>query len=427
MRFRIEPLVLPASLLVSLLASSLASSALAQATPAASDRTVVQATRMAADLMPPPPDRGRMLDALATAGLAAPPDATVEAIAEKAADGFAAWRALEEPALVARIVAGLPAASARGGLLGPDLMADVLRVWDAGLRFERDAFADLAATREGAAASDLELARHVLAAAEANALFGRVPFGTIDPTLDLVREATACAEGTGVDAATVREALAAYARERAEAARKLAEARFAMAARSGEVAMASQRWFAAKRAAAGEDEAPDPIALQAAAMVLQAAPLVAPAGAWQDLQRRGAAALEAILPPDAAWCVWAALPPAPLGKATRERIADLAASLAALPEDRRPAAEVALREFRAADLVAIRELLATEIETGRALAVTIAPSLAAGGLEAVDFDALLRSLQDGEIVAAGNRLSDLQQARIETVAALEAALAAGAP
>jgi hypothetical protein len=104
---------------------------------------------------------------------------------------------------------------------------------------------------EGVPDADARLARESLVAAEANALFGRVPLGTIDPKLDLVREATRCVDGTGVDAKSVRATLAGYAAERAALARKLAEARLATIVRGGEVAIAVQSWFARKAAEAG--------------------------------------------------------------------------------------------------------------------------------------------------------------------------------
>jgi hypothetical protein len=213
--------------------------------------------------------------------------------------------------------------------------------------------------------------------------------------------------------------LGGYAKERAGLARTLAERRLATMARGGEVAIAVQAWFAGK-----QGEGVDPAEIQGLGIVLQMAPMVAGAGAWQDLQRRGASALETALPPDAAWCVWASLPPGAGGAATRESIERLAASVANLPDDRRAAAETTLRDFRRADLAAIKELLATEIETGKALAEVLAPALEPGGLAGLDLDAFSRSLREGAIFSAGSALDERQKSRQGKVAALEAALAA---
>lgn len=395
--------------------------------PSASDRAAAQAKRLVNDLLPPAPDRGRILAAIEVVGLPAPGEATVAAIVTTASEAYGQWRAAEEPALSGQLVARASAAAARGGPVGPELVPAIVRRWDDGFRFERDALDDLVSSLEGIPDGDAELARNALAAAESNALFGRVPLGTIDPKLDLVREATRCVGGTGIDPATVRASLAGYARDRAALARRLAEARLATIVRGGEVAMAVQGWFAAKAAAAGDGAAVDPSVMQGLGIVLQMAPLIGPAGEWQDLQRRGAAALETILPPEAAWCVWAALPPGAGGSATRETIDALADAAAAVPDDRRPAAETSIRDFRLADLAAIKEMLAAEIATGTVLADLVAPTLAPGGLAALDLDAFNRSLTGGAIAEAGARLDALQKGRAARVESLKSSLAPPAP
>ena len=388
--------------------------------PSAEERAAAQAKRLVNDLLPPGPDRGRLLEAIEVAGLPAPGEETTAAIVATAVEAYAEWRAAEEPSLATALAARAGDAVSRGSPIGPEIMADVVRRWDGGFRFERDALDDLVASlAEPPPAGDVEIARDALAAAEANALFGRVPLGTIDPKLDLVREATRCLAGTEVAPARVRELLGGYAKERAGLARTLAERRLATMARGGEVAIAVQAWFAGK-----QGEGVDPAEIQGLGIVLQMAPMVAGAGAWQDLQRRGASALETALPPDAAWCVWASLPPGAGGAATRESIERLAASVANLPDDRRAAAETTLRDFRRADLAAIKELLATEIETGKALAEVLAPALEPGGLAGLDLDAFSRSLREGAIFSAGSALDERQKSRQEKVAALEAALAA---
>jgi hypothetical protein len=388
--------------------------------PSAEERAAAQAKRLVNDLLPPGPDRGRLLEAIEVAGLPAPGEETTAAIVATAVEAYAEWRAAEEPSLATALAARAGDAASRGSPIGPEIMADVVRRWDGGFRFERDALDDLVASlAEPPPAGDVEIARDALAAAEANALFGRVPLGTIDPKLNLVREATRCLAGTEVAPARVRELLGGYAKERAGLARTLAERRLATMARGGEVAIAVQAWFAGK-----QGEGVDPAEIQGLGIVLQMAPMVAGAGAWQDLQRRGASALETALPPDAAWCVWASLPPGAGGAATRESIERLAASVANLPDDRRAAAETTLRDFRRADLAAIKELLATEIETGKALAEVLAPALEPGGLAGLDLDAFSRSLREGAIFSAGSALDERQKSRQGKVAALEAALAA---
>lgn len=392
----------------------------AQAPPSASERVAAQAKRFVNDLLPPAPDRARVLAAIEVAGLKAPGDATVDAIVAPAVDAYAAWRSVEEPAVTERLIARAAGASARGGLIGPELVPEIVGRWDDGFRFERDALDGLLSSIEGVAEADARLARDALVAAEANSLFGRAPLGTIDPQLDLVGEATRCIDGTGVDAKSIRGLLGGYAAERATLARRLAEARLATIVRGGEVAMAVQRWFARKSAAAGEAAAIDPAGMQGVGIVLQMAPLVGLAREWQELQRRGAAAVEPSLSPEIAWCIWASLPPGAGGRETRTAIGGLSASIAALPDDPRAAAESSLRDFRAADLAAIKELLAAEIATGAALGDLVAPTLAPGRLAELDLDAFNRSLTDGPIAAAGHRLDALQKARAAAVEALEA-------
>lgn len=391
--------------------------------PSTSERLAAQAKRLVNDLLPPAPDRARVLAAIEVAGLPAPGDAAVDAIMTTASEAHAQWRAAEEPPLSERLLARAAGAAARGGLIGPELVPEIVGRWDDGFRFERDALDDLVSSIEGVPDSDARLARESLAAAEANAIFGRVPLGTIDPKLDLVREATRCVDGTGVDAKSIRGMLAGYATERAALARKLAEARLATIVRGGEVAIAVQAWFARKAAEAGNGAAIDPAAMQGLGIVLQMAPLVGVAGEWQDLQRRGAAAVEGSLPAEATWCVWAALPPGAGGAETRATIGELAASAATLPDDRRAAAEASLRDFRLADLASIRELLAAEIATGQALADLVAPTLSTGSLGSLDLDAFNRSLTEGPIAATGNRLDALQKGRLAAVEALKAKLA----
>jgi hypothetical protein len=392
--------------------------------PSATDRAASLAKRLAGDVLPASPDRARILDALAVAGLPVPGEETTAAIVATAAEAYAEWRKVEEPALVAAIASRVADPANRGSPIGPEMKADVVRRWDDGFRFERDALEDLIASQSPPPPeSDVAIARNALAAAEANALFGRVPLGTIDPKLDLVREATRCLSGTDVAPARIRELLGGYAKERADLARKLAERRLETIMRSGEVALAVQSWFARRLAEAGVAEAVDPAEVQGLGIVLQMAPMVAAAGEWQDLQRRAAGALDTALPPDQRWCVWASLPPGAGGAATRETIERLAATAATLPGEARAAAEATLRDFRQADLASIRELLSAEIETGQALGRLLAPSLEPGGLAKLDLDAFATSLKEGEIRSTGLRLDELQKARKESIAALESAIA----
>lgn len=394
----------------------------------ASDRAAAVAKRLAGDLLPPAPDRARILDAIEVAGMPAPGEATTGAIFATATGAYAEWRAAEEPALVAAIAARAADPANRGSPIGSELKADVVRRWDDGFRFERDALDDLVASLAAPPPeADVAIARNALAAAEANALFGRVPLGSIDPKLDLVREATRCLAGTDVAPAGIRALLVGYAKERADRARQLAERRLDTMSRAGEVAITVQEWFARKVAEAGAAEAVDPAEMQGLGIVLQMAPMVVAAGEWQDLQRRAARALETALPPDAAWCVWASLPPGAGGAAARATIERLAATVAAMPDDRRVAAEAALRDFRHSDLAAIRELLASEIETGKALGNVLAPALEPGGLARLDLDVFARALKEGEIHAAGSRLDELQKARKERIAALDAAITPPTP
>jgi hypothetical protein len=392
--------------------------------PSPSDRATALARRLVNDLLPPGPDRGRILAALEVAGLPAPGDETTAAVVATAVEAYAEWRAAEEPSLAAALAARATDAAGRGSPIGPEIVADVVRRWDGGFRFERDALDDLVSSLAAPPSeSDVAIARHALAAAEMNALFGRVPLGTIDLNLDLVRESSRCAAGTEVTPARIRELLGGYAKERADHARMLAERRLATMSRGGEVAIAVQAWFSGKSAGGGA--AADPAEMQGLGIVLQMAPMVGAAGEWQDLQRRGASVLETALPPDAAWCVWASLPPG--GAAIRETVDRLAAAVATMPEDRRNAAETALREFRNADLATIKELLASEIETGKALGKILAPALEPGGLAKLDLDAFSASLTGGEIRATGSRLEELQAARLAKVTAFEAALASPSP
>lgn len=192
MRHSILPTLLAALAVGSAAAQEAPAPTAAAPRPSATDRVAAQAKRLATDLLPPAPDRGRLLAAIEVAGLPAPGAATTEAIVTTASEAYAQWRAAEEPALAAQLVARASGAAARGGPVGPELVPEIVRRWDDGFRFERDALDDLVISLGAVPDPDAELARNALAAAGSNALFGRVPLGTIDPKLDLVGEAGRC-------------------------------------------------------------------------------------------------------------------------------------------------------------------------------------------------------------------------------------------
>lgn len=94
-----------------------------------------------------------------------------------------------------------------------------------------------------------------------------------------------------------------------------------------------------------------------------------------------------------------------------------------LPDDRRAAAEAAFRDFRRADIAAIKDLLAAELATGEALAELVGPTLVPGSLAGLDLDAFNRSLTQGPIAEDGNRLDALQKGRAATVESLKSSWA----